>query len=112
MGRALTQSMLSNLIGAKATGRLESMDNWVRLAPSPDPLSNALGLEIAHAQKATDSAEASGQPPFLVKGPATIYEPTTARTFGRMLKPHRTTRQENRLDLTVSDIHEVVLIRY
>ena len=93
MGRPLAESTLSGLIGAKATGRLESMDNWVRLAPSSDPQLDSLGSQIAHAQKAGDSAEQSGQPPFLVKGPATIYEPTTARPLGQLMKPHRTTRQ-------------------
>jgi hypothetical protein len=28
-----------------------------------------------------------------VKGPATVYEPTTAKVIGQLLKPHRTTRQ-------------------
>ena len=31
--------------------------------------------------------------PFLVKGPAVVYEPTTATPLGKLLKPHRTTRQ-------------------
>ena len=93
LGQPLAESTLSGLIGAKAKGRLESLDNWVRLAPSEDPHLDSLGKEIAHAQKAGDSAEVSGQPPFLVKGPATIYEPTTARGLGQLLRPHRTRRQ-------------------
>jgi hypothetical protein len=32
--------------------------------------------------------------PFLVNGPATIYESTTASSFGELLRPHRTVRQE------------------
>jgi len=93
MGRSLVESMLSGLIGAKVKGRPDSMDNWVRLAPSPDAHLDGLWTEIAHAQEAGGSAEASGRPPFLVKGPATIYEPTTARPLGQLLRPHRTTRQ-------------------
>ena len=31
--------------------------------------------------------------PFLVKGPATVYEPTTAKPFGKLYRPHRTQRQ-------------------
>jgi len=94
MGRARAESAISGLIGARAKGRLESMDNWVRLAPSPDPRLDSLGTQIAHAQKAGDSAaEVSGRPPLLVKGPASIYEPTTARPLGQLLRPHRTTRQ-------------------
>ena len=31
--------------------------------------------------------------PFLVKGPATIYQPTTAQACGELLRPYRTTRQ-------------------
>jgi hypothetical protein len=31
--------------------------------------------------------------PFLVKGPATIYEPTAAIAVGELLEPHRTPRQ-------------------
>ena len=32
--------------------------------------------------------------PFLVKGSAVVYEPTTATPLGELLKPHRTTRQQ------------------
>lgn len=93
LGQPLAESTLSGLIGAKVKGRLESLDNWVRLAPSEDPHLDSLGKEIAHAQKAGDGAAVSGQPPFLVKGPATIYEPTTAQGLGQLLRPHRTRRQ-------------------
>ena len=80
MGKPLAESALSELIGAKATGRLESVDNWVRF-----------GKGIGN-----DGVIASDLPrdwPFLVKGPATTYQATTARPIGELLKPHRTTRQ-------------------
>ena len=31
--------------------------------------------------------------PFLLKGPATVYTPTTATALGKLRKPHRTQRQ-------------------
>ncbi len=80
-GSALPSSMLSELIGARSKGTLESLDNWVRLgsltqgAPLPDV-------------------------PFLVKGPATLYEPTTARALGELWRPARTTRQKEGLEST------------
>ena len=80
MGKPLAESTLNELIGAKATGRLESEDNWVRFAKG----------------RQSDGVVASDLRrdwPFLVKGPATLYEPTTARPVGELLKPHRTTRQ-------------------
>ena len=80
MGRPLAESALSELIGAKTIGRLESEDNWVRFANEPE----------------SDSAIAKGLRrdwPFLVEGPATIYSATSAQPVGRLLKPYRTTRQ-------------------
>lgn len=38
-------------------------------------------------------AEIRAEWPFLVKGPATIYEPIAATPIAELLKPHRTTRQ-------------------
>lgn len=82
LGRPLADPALSELIGARVKGRLDSLDNWMR---------------FARAQTATGDQPLalSARPdwPFLVLGPATIYEPTTARTAGELLKPHRTTRQ-------------------
>ena len=79
-GQPLAESTLSELIGATAKGRLDSTDNWVRLKKAvgaPARLSTDLRLDW----------------PFLVKGPATVYEPTTAEPIGELLKPHRTVRQ-------------------
>lgn len=82
-GKPRADSALSELVGARVKGRLASLDNWVRLDETGGGLlaSTAFGQDIP-----------SGWP-FLVKGPATIYEPTTAQAFGQLLKPHRTTRQ-------------------
>jgi hypothetical protein len=79
-GQPLAESALSELIGAKVKGRLESVDNWVRLSGSGPALSRS-------------SADIRTNWPFLVKGPAVVYEPTTATPLGKLLKPHRTTRQ-------------------
>ncbi len=83
LGQPLAESALSELIGAKAVGRLPSLDNWMRLPDRSEPpiLRAVLGRDIP------------SQWPFLVKGPATLYQPTTAVGFGELLKPHRTTRQ-------------------
>ncbi len=81
-GEPLADSKLSELIGAKAKRRLASLDNWVNLdAPSVanfPPLKTAIPLDWN----------------FLVKGPATVYEPVTATPIGSLLQPYRTTRQQ------------------
>lgn len=82
MGKPLVESVLSELIGAHVKGPLASVDNWVRFPSSPPS-----ALKSAFASAARDDW------PFLVKGPATIYEPRTAQCVGQLLKPHRTTRQ-------------------
>ena len=80
LGHSLSESVLSELIGAKLKGRLESVDNWVTLSESGPGLSRS-------------SADIRTNWPFLVKGPAVVYEPTTATPLGQLLTPHRTTRQ-------------------
>lgn len=80
-GKLLSRSALSELIGAKLKGRLDSLDNWVRSGKGSSPLTSLFPTGAP-----TDWA-------FLVKGPASVYEPTTARAFGELLKPFRTTRQ-------------------
>jgi len=88
VGKPLAESVLSELVGARAKGRLESWDNWVRsslkihgthvVAVGPE---GAMFTQVKHDW------------PFLVKGPATTYQPMTAQPIGELLKPHRTTRQ-------------------
>jgi len=80
LGQPLAESVLSELIGGKLKGRLESVDNWVTLSESGPGLSRS-------------SADIRTNWPFLVKGPAVVYEPTTATPLGQLLTPHRTTRQ-------------------
>ena len=81
-GGKQTDSSLSELIGAHLVSRLESQDNWLsfpaaRSAPR-SPLQGDLPADW----------------PFLVKGPAVVYQPTTAVTVGELLKPCRTLSQE------------------
>lgn len=86
LGRPQAESGLSELTGAKVKGRLESLDNWVRFSPASDT-ARILGTpRDAFSETRADW-------PFLVKGPATIYEPVTAVPVAELLKPHRTTRQ-------------------
>lgn len=90
LGVPLEQSPLESLLGARATGRLESLDNWVRLTtPQAD------AAVVAENQESLQllSREIPRDWPFLVKGPATVYEPTTAVSSGELLRPHRSPRQ-------------------
>ncbi|MBX7256071.1 MAG: hypothetical protein K1Y02_06885 [Candidatus Hydrogenedentes bacterium] len=76
MGRPLAASTLEELIGAKVEGRLETSDNWMRFAngtEAPPELTAGLPPDW----------------PFLVCGPATLYEPTTATSVGDLLDSHR-----------------------
>jgi hypothetical protein len=100
----LPESVLSDLIGAKVKGRLESLDNWVRFSTREVPGAGTaptftLSDGLAWPARTASTSAASfhrGIPadwPFLVKGPATKYEATSALGIGELLKPHRTTRQ-------------------
>ena len=79
MGRLQTKSSLETLTGARLVGRLDSTDNWVRF-PSTQP--TTLSSQLAPAGRLDW--------PFLVRGPAAVFEPTTATPIGELLKPHRT----------------------
>ena len=82
MGQPLQESALETLIGARVVRRLESEDNWISLdGETDDARSDTLRTDIRPDW------------PFLVKGPATVYKPTTATAFGKLFKPHRTSRQ-------------------
>ncbi len=81
-GNLQKESGLETLIGAKFKGKLNSLDNHVRL-PARSVLQENAALE-------------EGIRPdwhFLVKGYAGIFAPTTALPVGELLKPHRTVRQ-------------------
>jgi hypothetical protein len=92
-GKPLVESALGELIGAKVLGRLESADNWVKLGSPRDECGRQFGSDIAHARRIRAGTDIVEEVPFLVKGPATIYQPTTATTCGELLKPYRTKRQ-------------------
>lgn len=85
-GETNSQSTLSELIGAKLIRELNSADNWVRFSPSQP---STLNPQLA-PNRHTDW-------PSLIRGPAAIYEPTTATPVGELLEPHRTAlHAENR----------------
>ncbi|HOX39600.1 MAG TPA: hypothetical protein PL033_16585 [Candidatus Brocadiia bacterium] len=83
MGNPLDASSLGELIGAKLSVRLDSQDNWARF-PSAQKSSTA-------AQLAPDGRMDWA---FLVKGPASVYDPTIATPLGELMKPWRTVRQQ------------------
>ncbi|MDH7502967.1 MAG: hypothetical protein QHJ82_09715 [Verrucomicrobiota bacterium] len=89
MGAPVNESSLSELIGARTIGKLDSLDNWVRFE-SEDHLS---GEKKSRATAKALSMDIRSDWPFLVKGPAVVYEPTSAAGVGELLKPHRTIRQ-------------------
>ena len=78
---------IESLIGARFVRRLESRDNHVRFGSG-----NGLPPEAR-----TLSAGFEPDWSFLVEGPATVYQPTTATAIGELLRPHRTVRQQQGL---------------
>jgi hypothetical protein len=110
LAQPLPDTALTDLIGARLKGRLISADNWVRLGKaengsaggpttsgnSTDParsvvegikeLREMLGNEILKPNNAPDDWV------FLVEGPASVYDPITARAMGELLMPHRMSR--------------------
>ena len=83
MGRPSSGGGFESLIGGKATGRLDSEDNWMRFSAPPS----------GDARVATFPPNPRPDWSFLVKGPAAILASTTATAVGELLKPYRTTRQ-------------------
>jgi hypothetical protein len=82
MGRLQTNTALGSLTGVRFVRKLDSLDNWVRFSGAS---LSALNLRL--------SPEAHADWPFLVKGPAAVFEPIAAQPIGELLKPHRTLRQ-------------------
>lgn len=83
-GRPLTKFPLRDIMGATAERRLTTKDNWLQIDfqnDTPTSLQASIGSGLRTAW------------PFLVKGPATVYKPTTASTYGELRQPHRTRRQ-------------------
>ena len=83
MGKLLKRSSLEKIIGAKFIRKLDSLDNWVRLDSSSEGTDKELQLLEGIPAKW----------PFLVKGSAVVFDPETAKAFGKLLRPYRTTRQ-------------------
>lgn len=83
-GKPQPDSSLAALIGGRVLRRLEHADNWVR-APQPEPGSN----NAARPEEAGLFQAIPRNWPFLVRGPATVYEPTTASAVGELLDSHR-----------------------
>lgn len=93
-GETNQASSLEPLIGAKFVRELESTDNWVRLhGDDPAGLGNA-----NHVREGAPFARGIRPNwPFLVRGPAVVYQPTSALALGELLQPHRTSlHAENR----------------
>lgn len=86
-GRPLASSKLEPLIGARATRRLDGTDAWVRLDSSRH--GSALGQGLDHHSSRRTAKDGATNVPFLVRGPATVYTPTTATPVGELLDSHR-----------------------
>jgi hypothetical protein len=90
MGQLQGKSSLETLIGARFVRKLDSTDNWVKLNALP-ATAEALIKDIPHARHLTPGTNLIQSIPFLVRGPAAVFEPATATPIGELLKPHRTT---------------------
>jgi hypothetical protein len=82
-GKWQSRTSLEGLVGARVTGRLESLDNWVRFSE----------LRAGGVEREFVPAGRVGWP-FLVKGPAVVYEPISAVPVGELMRPYRTVRQQ------------------
>ena len=83
MGRLQEQSSIEGLTGAKFLRKLDSLDNWVRFA-----------ADSGSKDERTLRTGIAADWPFLVKGPAAVFEPKSATAIGKLLQPYRTTRQQ------------------
>ena len=82
-GKVQGKSSIESLTGARFVSKLDSMDNWVRFTGSQ-----------ASSHKNQFAPNGRLDWPFLVKGPAVIYEATSAEPVGELMKPYRTVRQQ------------------
>jgi hypothetical protein len=92
LGRPQEHSALEELVGARLVRRLDSLDNWVRFPARAIPSKRVFPGAGSSLAEYFEPWIGPGRP-FLVKGPAVVYEPTTATPVGELLKPFRTTRQ-------------------
>jgi hypothetical protein len=79
-GEPLSESTVSELAGLRLVKRMSVMDNWAKFIQED---------EVAAKLQGTLPRDW----PFLVKGPAAVFKPTTAKPIGKLMKPHRTLRQ-------------------
>ncbi|MBL8854985.1 MAG: hypothetical protein JNK57_13545 [Planctomycetaceae bacterium] len=85
LGQSMESIEWQQLIGARPVRRLDSLDNWLRF-PADDSQSQLLDKWVSPVLPRDWS--------FLVKGPATVYEPATAIGVGQLWSPARTIRQQ------------------
>ncbi len=76
------------MIGANVVRRLDSADNWIRFPTLRDD-TPARNRKLAEPLRGDLPADW----PFLVEGPATVYQPTTAVAIGELMIPHRMPKQ-------------------
>ncbi len=100
-GQLQPESTLHELVGAHARRVLDSLDNHVRWSPAGSYEPASVDVQSL-AQLLTRDTAADW--PFLVKGPAVVYEPTTATAVGQLLRPHRTLRQQQGQESTESPL--------
>ncbi|MHC1769294.1 MAG: hypothetical protein AB9869_34275 [Verrucomicrobiia bacterium] len=112
-GETSAHATLEGLVGGKFVRALDSTDNWVRfpgvkprVEEKSHPLesANRQGVEPGDAFGEDHAIQAALAPilaqarerdwPFLVRGPAAVYEPTSAKPVGELLRPHRTKLHE------------------
>jgi len=94
LGKVATANALADLTGAKFVRKLETEDNWVKFNSAPTPRTEPLLADIAHTRRIREGTGIVEGIPFLIKGPAAVFEATTALPIGELHKPYRTTRQQ------------------
>jgi hypothetical protein len=87
LGKPLARPVLEGLIGAGVKSRLEGTDHWVQLDATR--LGEQLGQGLEHRAQKRPGTNLASAVPFLVRGPATAYEPITAEPMGTLLDSHR-----------------------
>jgi len=94
MGKVALTNALAELTGAKFVRKLETDDNWMKFDSASPLKTEPLLADIAHSHRIRTGTDTVDSIPFLVKGPAAVFEATTALPIGELLKPYRTTRQQ------------------
>ncbi len=82
LGQPMSNTAISDLIGAKLVRHRKDIDSWVRF-PSGD-------AGFSNADIDTLAPDGRRDWPYLVRGPGVVYEATTAVTCGELLEPHQT----------------------